>query len=160
MLSLTKIAGSGSGSQKCGSGSVQKFHRSATLTSTKDFRPSRLPGKNTMRFLWVIFCLYGSGSTDSTECGPNPVPDLKHWPLVYCGGQVRWIHRFILERWFFCEENKGLTVIGTFYFKALISLFNATGHYCSVQLQIRTKKTFTFSQKINALKKWLIIPPL
>jgi hypothetical protein len=38
------------------------------------------------------------------------------------GGQVRLIHRFTLERRFSFEENKGLIVIGTFYFNgALLS---------------------------------------
>jgi hypothetical protein len=36
-------------------------------------------------------------------------------------GQERWIHRFTSERWFFCEENKGFIVIGTFYFNGALN---------------------------------------
>ncbi len=47
-----------------------------------------------------------------------------------------------LERWFFLEANKGLIVIGTFYFK----------------FQMPTRLSL-FPKKINALQvKWLILP--
>jgi hypothetical protein len=67
-------------------------------------------------------------------------------------GQVWWIPRFTLDRWFFCKEKQWGPFISTersFW----NTFFNATGHLIS-----NTTETFTFSKNINALKR--NCPPL
>ncbi len=65
---------------------------------------------------------------------------------------------FFFTALIFCEEIKGLIVIGTFYFNG--ALLSETLCYMQQVTSIKNpNETFTLSHKISALKiKWLVMP--
>ncbi len=90
---------------------------------------------------------------------PTPLPPSSFFEKRFCLHQQWWARAMKSSLYFrsliFCDENKGHNVMERSA-DFLNTFFNATSHYFS-----NTNKTFTFTQKINALKiKWLIMPTI
>ncbi len=64
--------------------------------------------------------------------------------------KVRWIHRFYFRALIFCEENKGLIVIGTFYFNGML-IFK---HFvqCSKPLVFKYQRDLSFFPENQCFK--------